>query len=117
ESPADGFERARHGIERELEAILTDGAWRAGDTDVASEQHRIRIAVPEQRFDSPVEPIDADLEVDPNFRNEIGRSEHRARDFVEARGKVRNLVSIDGDSGSGTVAAVAQQMLARLTQS
>src|SRR4029077_12478453 len=62
------------------------------------------------------EAIDADLEIDANLRNEIGRSQHRSRYLVEAGGKISDLVARNGDAGRSTVSAVAQQMFARLAE-
>jgi hypothetical protein len=74
-SPTQRFQRSSSGVERQFETVLADWPWWAGDCDIAREKHRRRIPDPErlevaeQRFDPAVESIDADLEIDANFRD------------------------------------------------
>src|SRR5205814_9787737 len=122
QSPPDRIQRAGSGIEHELEAVLSNRPRRTSDGDVSRQQHRGRIAnsewleMAEERFDAPVQSIDAHFQIDTNFRDQVGRSENRPRNFVKSHSEIGHLVARDGDAGGSAVSAVAQQMLARLPE-
>src|SRR3954471_11335386 len=122
EIPAKRVQRSGAGVQDEFEPMLTNDSRWPGDGDVPGKQHRRRVSNPErlemaeQRFDASVEAVDAHFEIDTNLRDEIGRGQQRARDFVEARCEIRHLVASDTDARRSTVTAVTNQVLTRFAK-
>src|SRR6266550_1286759 len=98
-SPTERVQRSRSGVKHQLETILAHDAWWSGDRSVPRQKDGRRISDPkrlevaEQRFDPPVESLDADLEIDANLGDEIGGCQNRARHFIEPSGEVNHLVA------------------------